>query len=159
MRKLGRKKANRNHLVRNLLTSIILYEKVVTTEAKAKTIKSEIDRIITKAKKNDLAARRYVAKILFDMNAVKKTMEVLAPRYINRTSGYTQIYKLGQRVGDGAPKYQINLIQEEAAKKETGKASKDKKTEKKTENQVESKSIEKEEIIENVEEKESNGRE
>jgi len=117
-RKFGRLKDNRNHLIRNLLTSLVLYEKLVTTEAKAKTLKSEIDRVITNAKKGGLVSRRYLNSILFDRNAVKKAIEVLVPRYENRTSGYTRVTRLGHRVGDGAMKFQIEFIQEAPKKAE-----------------------------------------
>lgn len=119
-RKLGRKKDNRNHLVRNLMTSLVLYEKIVTTEAKAKTLKGEIDRLISNAKSQEsLTARRNLIKVLYDSNAVKKTMEVLVPRYAERKSGFTRLFRLGVRVGDGAPKFQIELIQEDEAKEKT----------------------------------------
>lgn len=122
-RKFGRKKAHRNHMLRNLAASVILYEKVVTTEAKGKEIKRMIDRSITLAKKNNLAARRHLESIYFDSNVVSKLFDVLISRYADRPSGFTRVLRLGNRVGDNASKVQITLIPE-VVKEETAKPAK-----------------------------------
>jgi large subunit ribosomal protein L17 len=109
-RKLGRKKAHREHMLRNLTTSLVLYERITTTEAKAKEIKPIIDHIITISKKGDLASRRSLLAYLFDTNAVKKSIEVLAPRYSDRNSGYTRIFHLEPRLGDASKMAIIELI-------------------------------------------------
>ncbi len=107
---LGRKKAPRELMLRNLASSILLYEKVKTTEAKAKAVKPLVERMITTAKKGDLNARRGLIKVLLQKNAIKKSMEVLGERYKDREGGYTRIIKLGTRQGDGAEMVQIELV-------------------------------------------------
>ncbi len=109
-RKFGRKKANRDHMLRNLATSVILYEKVITTEAKAKEIKSIIDKSIVTAKKNNLAARRQLQSYFFDTNAVDKLVEVLGPRFSARQSGFSQVLPIGNRKGDGTAQSVITLL-------------------------------------------------
>jgi len=110
MKKLGRKKSNRQSLVRNLLTSLFLYESIKTTKAKASSIKSLADRAITRAKKGDLNSIRYLNSILFDKNATKKVLSEFVPRYINRKSGFTKIYRINNRMGDNAPQVLIELV-------------------------------------------------
>ncbi len=107
---LDRKKAPRELMLRNLASSILIYEKVKTTEAKAKTVKPLVERMITAAKKGDLNARRGLIQVLLQKNAVKKAMEVLGDRYKERVGGYTRIVKLGKRQGDGAEMVQIELV-------------------------------------------------
>ena len=107
---LGREKAPRELMLRNLASSILLYEKVKTTKAKAKAVRPLVERMITSAKAGDLSARRGIAKVLLQKNAVKKAMEVLGTRYKERPGGYTRITKLGCRAGDGAEMVQIELV-------------------------------------------------
>lgn len=87
-----------------------MYEKVETTEAKAKAVRGLVERSITTAKKGDLNARRQLLSILPQRLAVKKLMEVLGERYKERPGGYTRIIKLGNRQGDGAKTVQIELV-------------------------------------------------
>ena len=107
---LGREKAPRELMLRNLASSVIIYEKVKTTEAKAKTIKPIVEELITLSKRGDLAARRQLLAYLPQELAVKKLMDVLGDRYKERPGGYTRIIKLGARVGDAAPMVQIELV-------------------------------------------------
>lgn len=107
---LDRKKESREMMLRNLASSILIYEKVKTTEAKAKAVRSLVAKLITIAKKDDLAARRKLIKVLPQKMAIKKTMEVLGKRYKDRRGGYTRIVKLGRRQGDGAEIVQIELV-------------------------------------------------
>ena len=107
---LGRKKAHRVSLMRNLASSLFLYESIKTTEAKAKELRSIVDRIITKAKPADLNAYRYVGSYLFDKNAVKKVLKEIVPRYSKRKSGFTRIIKLDNRLGDRAPLLIVELV-------------------------------------------------
>ena len=107
---LDRKKEPREMMLRNLAASILMYEKVKTTEAKAKAVKPLVERIITEAKKGDLSARRSIIAKLPQEKAVKKCMEVLGDRYKSRPGGYTRIVKIGNRVGDGAKLVQIELV-------------------------------------------------
>lgn len=107
---LDRKKAPRELMLRNLASSVLLYEKVKTTEAKAKTVRSLVERAITVSKSGTLAARRSLISTLPQPLAVKKAMEVLGKRYQERAGGYTRIVKLGTRAGDGAQMVQIELV-------------------------------------------------
>ena len=111
-RKLSRKKAPRELMLRNLVTSLVLYENIKTTEAKAKEARTLAEKLVTKAKKKDLAAIKYLNKYLLDVNAIKKINEVLVPRYEKRTSGYTRILRLTRRAGDGAKMVQLEFIGE-----------------------------------------------
>lgn len=107
---MDRAKAPREALLRNLAASVILYEKVKTTEAKAKAVKPMVERAITTGKKPSLAARRNLMRIFYTEHPVKKILEVLGPRYATRPGGYTRIVKLGTRQGDGAQVVQIELV-------------------------------------------------
>lgn len=107
---LGREKASREMMLRNLASSILIYEKVKTTEAKAKAVKPIVEKMITVAKFGDLTARRKLIDTLPQKLAVKKAMEVLGKRYQDRNGGYTRIIKLGNREGDGAKVVQIELV-------------------------------------------------
>ncbi|MFA5954529.1 MAG: 50S ribosomal protein L17 [Patescibacteria group bacterium] len=107
---LDRKKAPRELMLRNLAASIILYEKVTTTVAKAKAVRGIVDSAITTAKKNDLTARRRLLQILPVKNAVIKALDDLGPRYADRASGFTRITKIGRRQGDGADIASIELV-------------------------------------------------
>ncbi len=103
--------AHKKSLASNLAESLILYEKITTTKTKAKAIKSVVDKLITIAKKNNLAARRELLKRLHTKNAVKKLMEVLGPRYTERRGGYSRVTLVsGNRVGDAADKAVVELI-------------------------------------------------
>lgn len=107
---LDRKKEPRKALLRGLATSIIVYEKVETTEAKAKAVKPLVEKLVTTAKKNDLTARRKLLSVLYHKKAVNKALEVLGPRYKDRQGGYTRITKIGKRHGDGADMVQIEFV-------------------------------------------------
>ncbi|MBU4331534.1 50S ribosomal protein L17 [Patescibacteria group bacterium] len=109
-RKLGRKTGPRTALMKNLADSLILYEKIKTTEAKAKELRPYVERLLTSAKKNTLVARRTLISKLKTENAVKKTLEVYGPKYKDRKGGYTRIVKLEPRKGDGAQMAQIEFV-------------------------------------------------
>jgi len=130
MRALSRKTASRKSLLRNLATSLVLYERIETTEAKAKEVKPEIEHILALAKKNDLASRRRMLGYFFDENATKKVIEVLVPRYNKISSGFIKTYRKGKRLGDGAMIMIMELqkgevAQEVAEIKEINKEGKD----------------------------------
>lgn len=108
--KLGRKKEHRERTLRNLLTSLVLYEKVRTTEAKAKTLKPIAERLISTALKGSLDARRSIKALVFDNNAVSKIFEDLPARQGDRNSGFLRITKLPPRPGDAAPMALLELI-------------------------------------------------
>lgn len=107
---LGRKKAPREALIKNLAQSLILHEKIKTTKVKAKTVRSYVEKLVTKAKDNNLASRRFIASKLFTNNAVKKLMDELAPRYNERKGGYTRIINMSPRKGDGAEQAIIEFV-------------------------------------------------
>lgn len=101
-RKLGREKAQREALYKSLATALIDHGKIKTTSAKAKSLSTFADKLITTAKKQDLAARRELART-FHPKTVKKLVDELAPRFADRKGGYTRVIRLGQRKSDAAP--------------------------------------------------------
>lgn len=107
---LGRTTSARNAMLTSLAASIILHEKVKTTETKAKVVRSLVERSITDGKINSLASRRKLLKRFASENPVNKILDVLGPRYLDRQGGYTRIIKMGTRKGDGAPVVQIELV-------------------------------------------------
>jgi large subunit ribosomal protein L17 len=107
---LDRKKAPREALIRHLATSVVLYEKIQTTAAKAKVLRSVVEKAITSGKEPTLAHRRELMKLFYTEHPVNKILEVLSPRYKTRPGGYTRIIKLGNRQGDGAEMVQIELV-------------------------------------------------
>lgn len=110
-RKLGRTTAHREMLLRNLLTSLFHYEKIVTTEAKAKELRKLADKVITLAKRGDLHARRQAAEVVQDESVLKKLFDSIGGRYKDRNGGYTRLTKLEYRMGDGAPLAAIELAE------------------------------------------------
>ena len=107
---LDRKKGAREMMLRNLAASVLMYEKVTTTEAKAKAVKPIVEKLITLSKRGDLNARRELISFLPQKLAIKKAMDVLGERYKDREGGYTRLIKLGNRQGDGAKTVQIQLV-------------------------------------------------
>ena len=110
-RKLGRASAHRRRMLSNLAVSVLRYERVRTTEAKAKEVRGVVDGMITTAKRGDLAARRLlIADMPHEPLIVDKLMGELATKYAERSSGFTRIVKIGERLGDAAPIVQIELV-------------------------------------------------
>lgn len=110
-KRLNRKSSHLNALLKNLATSIVLYEKVKTTEAKAKQVKPIIEKLISKAKKDDkVKVNRDLNAYLPDKNASKKLSRELVERYKDRSSGFVRLTKIGFRAGDAAPMVQIELV-------------------------------------------------
>ena len=110
-RKLSRKMGPRLALYKNLTVSILRYERVKTTEAKAKEVQGRVERMITLAKRGDLAARRsVVSQFPNEPLVISKLFDEIAPKYADRTSGYTRIVKIGQRSGDAAEIVQMELV-------------------------------------------------
>jgi large subunit ribosomal protein L17 len=99
-RKLSRTHEHRRALLRNLVTSLFLHERIETTVAKAKEARRVAERMITFAKRGDLSARRHVDSYLFDEDATKKLFDTIAPWYKERAGGYTRILRKGRRLGD-----------------------------------------------------------
>jgi large subunit ribosomal protein L17 len=110
-RKLSRTHAHRTSMLGNLAVSVIRYEKVKTTEAKAKEVRGVVDGMITLAKRGDLHARRQlVSKMPHEPLIVEKLMGEISEKYADRASGFTRIVKLGPRLGDSATMVQIELV-------------------------------------------------
>lgn len=135
-RRLKRDKNQRKALFRSLLSSLVLNGSIKTTEAKAKAIKADADKIIKKAKKQEHFARKLLGEYLFPP-AVDKLIAEVAPRFTQRKSGFTRIIKLGKRVTDSAPLVLMEWVEEDIQAEEPVKttakqASKDKKVKKAT---------------------------
>ncbi|AEH46218.1 50S ribosomal protein L17 [Parageobacillus thermoglucosidasius] len=117
-RKLGRTSAQRKALLRDLATDLIINERIETTEARAKELRSVVEKMITLGKRGDLHARRQAAAFIrkevanneTGQDALQKLFSDIAPRYQDRQGGYTRIMKLGPRRGDGAPMVIIELV-------------------------------------------------
>ncbi|MEX6086401.1 50S ribosomal protein L17 [Staphylococcus saprophyticus] len=119
-RKLGRTSDQRKAMLRDLATSLIVSERVETTEARAKELRSVVEKLITLGKKGDLASRRQAAKTLRNVEilnedeivqtALQKLFGEVAERYTERQGGYTRILKVGPRRGDGAESVIIELV-------------------------------------------------
>lgn len=110
-RKLSRTHDHRVSMLANLAVAVLRYERVKTTEAKAKEVRGVVDGMITLAKRGDLHARRQlVSRMPHEPLIVDKLMGELADKYADRTSGFTRIVKLGQRAGDAATMVQIELV-------------------------------------------------
>ncbi len=111
-RRLSRSSGHRQALFRNLVTDLLKYEKINTTEAKAKEARSLAEQMITLGKKSGLHSRRQALSFIIDEKVVDKVFTELASRYADRPGGYTRITKIGPRLGDGAPMVQLELIKE-----------------------------------------------
>jgi large subunit ribosomal protein L17 len=107
---LSRTKGPRQALLRNLATSVLLYEKVRTTKAKAKFVRPIVEKAISLSKGGDISSRRKLHSMFTLNNVVKKLMEEIGPKYKERKGGYTRITALGRRQGDAAEMVQIELV-------------------------------------------------
>jgi large subunit ribosomal protein L17 len=112
-RRLGRTTSHREAMFRNLVTSFLNHEKITTTDAKAKEIRSVAEKMITLGKRGDLHSLRQAASYIREKSVVTKLFTTIAPRYKDRSGGYTRIVKLGIRQGDAAPISIIELVEEE----------------------------------------------
>jgi len=109
-RKLGRTASHRSALLNALTTSLLKHKRIRTTEAKAKEARTFIEKLITKAKKNDLHARRQVVALINDKDVVKELFSEIIPKIGERPGGYTRVVKLGNRNGDAAPMAILELV-------------------------------------------------
>jgi large subunit ribosomal protein L17 len=109
-RRLSRDSGHRKALYRNMVTSLLRNEKIVTTEAKAKEIRPMAEKMITLGKKSGLNSYRQAIAFILDEKVTEKIFQELGPRYKERTGGYTRITKLEPRLGDSAPMVQLELI-------------------------------------------------
>ena len=140
-RPLGRNSSHRRALFRNLVTSFLRYERIETTEAKAKEIRSIADQMISLGKRGDLHARRMAAAYILDREVVSHLFSEVAPRFSAKNGGYTRLIKTRVRHGDGAPMVIVELTEiKKAAKEEKekkGKSPAKKSKEKETQNKTE----------------------
>ncbi|UNC90964.1 50S ribosomal protein L17 [Candidatus Contubernalis alkaliaceticus] len=109
-RKFGRSSNQRRAMLRNMVTSLILAERIETTEAKAKTVRRIADKMITLGKRGDLHAQRQALSYMLDEDAVYKLFHDIAPKYEDRQGGYTRVLKKGPRRGDSAPMAILELV-------------------------------------------------
>jgi len=120
-RKLGRTSSQRKAMLRDLATSLIVSERITTTEARAKELRSIVDKLVTLGKRGDVAARRRAGRTVRDVeilnedgttqDALQKLFDDIAPRFEDRQGGYTSIKKLGERRGDGAELVIIEFVE------------------------------------------------
>lgn len=110
-RKLSRPTSHRLSMYRNLVTDVLRYEKIKTTEAKAKEIQALVEKMITLGKAGTLHARRLALSYIYDPKVVDKLFDSLSKRYAERKGGYTRVYKLGARLGDAAPTAVLELVE------------------------------------------------
>jgi large subunit ribosomal protein L17 len=119
-RKLNRTHEHRKAMFANMVSSLIEHEQIKTTLPKAKELKRIADKIITLGKRGDLNSRRIASAELRQDAAVKKLFDTLAPRYKDRSGGYTRVLKAGFRYGDAAPMAIIELVDRDAGAKGAG---------------------------------------
>jgi large subunit ribosomal protein L17 len=112
-RRLGRTTSHREAMFRNMVTSFLNLEKITTTDAKAKEIRSVAEKMITLGKRGDLHSLRQAASYIREKSVVTKLFSTIAPRFKDRPGGYTRIVKLGIRQGDAAPVSLIELVGED----------------------------------------------
>lgn len=109
-KRLGGSPENQRRILSNLTADLIEYEHVTTTHAKAKVLRPYAEKMITKARRGDLHARRTVLRKIPNNDAVTKLFDEVAPRYADRPGGYLRIIKLGPRRGDGAEMAKVELV-------------------------------------------------
>ena len=138
-RVLGRNSSHRKALFNNLVTTLVKYEKIVTTLAKAKELKQKADKVVTLAKRGDLNSRRIAFKTIKDKEALAKLFGTLGPRFAKRNGGYTRIYHLGSRSGDAAKMAVLEWVDQETEGKKEDKEKKKILTKKETKAKQETK--------------------
>jgi len=109
-RKLSRPTKHRRALYRSQVSALLDHEKIVTTEAKAKEVRSLAEKMITLGKDGSLASRREALAFIPDKGVVDRLFKEIAPGYADRNGGYTRLVRLGPRAGDNAPMVQIELV-------------------------------------------------
>jgi large subunit ribosomal protein L17 len=125
--KLGRTTSHRKAMLRTMVTSLLKYEKIQTTDMKAKELKKVADKMITLGKRGDLHARRQAASYVRERDVVGKLFGEMSERYKDRAGGYTRVVKSGYRAGDNAPMSIIEFVRNAEAEKPKKKASAPKK--------------------------------
>jgi large subunit ribosomal protein L17 len=114
-KKLGRNTSHRRALLRNLVTSLMMEERIETTPAKAKAMRPHVEKMITLGKRGDVAARRLALGFLMTRESVDRLFDIIAPRFGDRNGGYLRIIHKGWRTGDGAETCFIELLGSEKA--------------------------------------------
>lgn len=114
-RHLGRNSAQRKALFRGLVTQVIQHERIETTEAKAKAVRGDVEKVIGYAKRGDVHSRRLALRVVQDKKVVEKLFDKIGPRYKERSGGYTRIIRLGPRKGDAAEMVLLELVDREEA--------------------------------------------
>lgn len=110
-KRFDRDKGQREALFRGLVTDLLGYEKITTTEPRAKEIRRVAEKMVTLGKRGDVSARRRAMAYIYDEKVVDKLFGDLAKRYAERAGGYTRVIKIGPRVGDQAPEAVVELVQ------------------------------------------------
>src|SRR5438270_3921576 len=108
--KLGRNTSHRRSLLRNLVTSLIIEERIETTLPKAKAMRPHVEKMITLGKRGDLSARRQAGSYLMTREAVSKLFDTVAPRFGDRNGGFLRIVRTGWQKGDGADEAFVELL-------------------------------------------------
>ena len=115
--RLGRESSQRKALFRGLITDLFRYDRISTTEAKARSMRGEAEHLITVAKRglasggNPVHARRLAARVITDPDVTKRLFDEIAPRFVDRPGGYTRLIKVGPRMGDGADMAVLELVE------------------------------------------------
>jgi large subunit ribosomal protein L17 len=124
-RKLSRTSSHRKALLRNLVTSLFIHERIETTVAKAKEARRLGERMITFAKRGDIPARRHVARFVHGDDVVRKLFDTVAPWYAERQGGYTRIVRIGRRLGDAGETALLELVKSPELKEKLRKDAED----------------------------------
>jgi len=116
LKRLGRKPSHRKALCRNMVTSLFKFERIKTTKPKAKEIRRKAEKIITRARVDNIHNRRIVARVITEKGILHKLFTDIAPRFVSRPGGYTRILKLGKRSGDSAEMVFLELVERKEKK-------------------------------------------
>ena len=123
--KLGRKASHRKALYRTMVTALFRYERIKTTQAKAREIRKVAEKMITRAREDSVHNRRIIARKIGDKKVLSKLFLNIAPRFSERTGGYTRIMKLGRRYGDASEMVLLELVEREKVEKKKEKKTKE----------------------------------
>jgi large subunit ribosomal protein L17 len=117
--KLGMRSDHRQAMLRNMVTSLLEYESITTTDARAKAVRGLADKMITLGKRGDLHARREALRVIRSKTVAKRLFDEIAPRYSEREGGYVRVIKKGFRPGDAAPVSVVELVEKRPPKEES----------------------------------------
>jgi large subunit ribosomal protein L17 len=125
LKRLGRRPAHRKSLHKNMVSSLFKYERIRTTKPKAREIKRTAEKMITRAKVDNVHNRRTIAKKIVEKGVLNKLFKEIAPRFQQRPGGYTRILKLGRRTGDAAQMVILELVERKEREKRPPKKKKE----------------------------------